>query len=255
MKRKRKTDDKLTAPTAENSTASGNEQPGNGPASDGAARRAMETWTEEELDALAAKAAEQAKPLEDEGRKIGFGYGRIGAELHAEVLNGGKRVPDNEDTYRRLSKKLAGLGIKKSHKRLRALAKAYELQAALGGEVKAPDLTPDHYVEVAVDGLTLEQQREILETASEKMMASGALRKYVKAKMGELGKELERDAAYWLDRFEKSVSRGQSILTESCVEMSDRGIEIPTYTRDQLIYTAVFIYQFATRPFNPGGEK
>ena len=240
MRRRRKTDGGAANP-ADYRTGKANSQ---------------ETWTEEELDAKATKAAARAKPLDKEERRSGFGYGRIASELHAEVLNGGKRVPDREDTYKRLSKKLAGLGIKKSHKRLRALAQAYELQVALGGEGKAPDLTPDHFIEVAKDGLTLEQQREILETAVEKnMSASGALRKYVKAKMGELGKQPERDAEYWLDRFEKSFSRGQSILTESCVEMSDRGIEIPTYTRDRLIYTAVFIYQFATRPFNPGGEK
>ena len=253
MKRKKKPDDKAAATIAANSTD--NRQSPGRPPPDDAKWLAGDTWSETELDALTTEFAEQAKPLDKEDRGIGFGYGRIASGLHAKILNGGKRVPDGEDTYARLAKKLAELGIKKSRQRLRALAQAYELHAALGGEGKAPDLTPDHYVEVARDGLTLEQKREILETASEKMMASGALRKYVKAKMGELGKELERDAAYWLDRFEKSVSRGQSILTESCVEMSDRGIEIPTYTRDQLIYTAVFIYQFATRPFNPGGEK
>lgn len=225
------------------------------PLADSVAGQVVETWTEEELDAKATKAAARAQPLEKEGRKLGFEYGRIASELHKEILNGGKRVPDSEDTYRRLAKKLAVLGIKKSHQRLRALAQAYELHAALGGEGKAPDLTPDHYVEVAKDGLTLEQQREILETASEKKMsASGALRKYVRAKLGELGKEPDRDAGYWLDWFEKSFSRGQSILTESCVEMSERGIEIPTYTRDQMIYTAVFLYQFATRPSSGGAR-
>lgn len=240
MKRRRNTDGGA-ANLAANDTDKAN------PLADSVAERVVDTWTEEELDALATSAAARAQPLEKEGRRLGFEYGRIASELHKEILNGGKRVPDGEDTYRRLAKKLAGLDIKKSNKRLRSLAQAYELHAALGGEGKAPDLTPDHYVEVAKDGLTLEQQREILETASEKKMsASGALRKYVMVKLGELGKEPERDAEYWRDWFEKSFSRGQSILTESCVEMSDRGVEIPTYTRDQMIYMAVFLYQFAT---------
>ena len=247
MKRKKNTDDKAAATTATNSTESDNKRLPGGPPNNDAAGLVGDTWSETELDALTAEFAEQAKPLDKEDRGIGFGYGRIASGLHAKILNGGKRVPDGEDTFARLAKKLAKLGIKKSRQRLRALAQAYELHAALGGEGKAPDLTPDHYVEVAKDGLTLEQKREILETASEKKMsASGALRKYVRAKLGELGKEPERDAGYWLDWFEKSISKGQSILTESRVEMSDRGVEIPTYTRDQMIYTAVFLYQFAT---------
>ena len=245
MKRKKKPDDKAAATIAANSTD--NRQSPGRPPPDDAKWLAGDTWSETELDALTTEFAEQAKPLDKEDRGIGFGYGRIASGLHEQILNGGKRVPDGEDTYARLAKKLAKLGIKKSRQRLRALAQAYELHVALGGEGKAPDLTPDHFVEVAKDGLTLEQKRGILETASEKKMsASGALRKYVRAKLGELGKEPERDAGYWLDWFEKSISKGQSILTESRVEMSDRGVEIPTYTRDQMIYTAVFLYQFAT---------
>lgn len=245
MKRKKNPDDKATATAA--ATSTDNRQSPGRPPPDDAKKLAGDTWSEAELDALTTEYAEQAKPLDKEDRGICFGYGRIASELHAKILNGGKRVPDGEDTYARLAKKLAKLGIKKSRQRLRALAQAYELHAALGGKGKAPDLTPDHFVEVAKDDLTLEQKREILETAFEKKMsASGALRKYVRAKLGELGKKPERDARYWLDWFEKSLSRGQSILTESCVEMSERGIEIPTYTRDQMIYTAVFLYQFAT---------
>ena len=245
MKRKKKPDDKAAATTTANST--NNRQSSGHPPPDDAKGLAGDIWSEKELDTLTTEFAEQAKPLDKEDRGIGFGYGRIASGLHAKILNGGKRVPDGEDTYARLAKKLAKLGIKKSRQRLRALAQAYELHVALGGEGKAPDLTPDHFVEVAKDGLTLEQKRGILETASEKKMsASGALRKYVRMKLGELGKEPERDAGYWLDWFEKSFSRGQSILTESCVKMSEREIEIPTYTRDQMIYTAVFLYQFAT---------
>lgn len=245
---------KKTAATAIKTTASSKQSGGSPLPND--MERPAEAWTEEELDAKAAKAAEQARPLAKEERRNGFGYGRISAGLHAEILNGGKRVPDGEDTYARLVKKLAGLGIKKSPQRLRALAQAYELQVALGGEGKAPDLTPDHYVEVAKDGLTLDQKREILETAFEKKMAaSGALRKFVMAKLGELGKEPERDAGYWRDWLEKSISRSQSILSEARMTVENRGIEIPSSTRDHLNFMAVFTYQFANQSRGPEDVK
>ena len=249
MKRRRNTDGGA-ANLAANDTDKAN------PLADSVAGQVVETWTEEELDAKATKAAARAQPLEKEGRKLGFEYGRIASELHKEILNGGKRVPDSEDTYRRLAKKLAVLGIKKSHQRLRALAQAYELHAALGGDGKAPDLTPDHYVEVAKDGLTLEQQREILETASEKKMsASGALRKYVRAKLGELGKEPERDETYWRDWFEKSFTRDQSSMIEHYMVVRDRCVELPIYVRDQMKYTAVLLFQVADGSFTPGGAQ
>ena len=253
MKRKKKPDDKAAGTTTVNSTD--NRQSPGRPPPDDAIRLAGDTWSETELDALTTEFAEQAKPLDKEDRGIGFGYGRIASGLHAKILNGGKRVPDGEDTYARLAKKLAKLGINKSRQRLRALAQAYELHVALGGEGKAPDLTPDHFVEVAKAGLTLEQKREILETASEKKMpASGALRKYVRAKLGELGKEPERDDGYWLDWFEKSVSRVESEIMEIRMNVVNRKIEPPSHTRDQLNYIAVYTYQFANQ-CGPEGVK
>lgn len=256
MKRKKNTDDKAAATTATNSTESDNKRLPGGPPNNDAAGLVGDTWSETELDALTAEFAEQAKPLDKEDRGIGFGYGRIASGLHAKILNGGKRVPDGEDTFARLAKKLAKLGIKKSRQRLRALAQAYELHAALGGEGKAPALTPDHYVEVAKDGLTLEQKREILETAAEKnMSASGTLRKYVMVKLGELGKEPERDETYWRDWFERSFTRDQSSMIEHYMVVRDRCVELPIYVRDQMKYTAVLLFQVADGPCTPGGAK
>ena len=215
-----------------------------------------EAWTEKELDEMAERAAERALPLKQEEKRIGLAYGRIALENHEEVLNGAKRVPDGEDTYKRLSRKLAELGGgKKSPNRLRALAKAYQLHTELGGEKIAPDLPPDHYVEAAVEGLSLDQKRELLEMAAEKEMSAGSLRKYAKAKLGELGKEPERDASYWRDWVEKSISSSQSILFAARMTVEAHGIEIPSSTRDHLNFLAVFTYQFAHQSRGPEDVK
>lgn len=214
-----------------------------------------EVWTEEELDVMSERAAKRAPQLDNEYRRIGFAYGRIAFENHEEVLNGSKRVPDNEDTYKRLSKKIARLGIRTmSANRLRALAKAYHLYVALGGEGKAPSLSPDHYVEAAREGLTIEQKREVLETAFEKGMNSGRVRDYALAKLKELGTEPVRDEAYWHDWLDKSISRFESGITETRMKVTDQEIEISSCTRDHLNYLAVYIYQFANQ-CGPEGVK
>lgn len=215
-----------------------------------------EVWTEAELDEMAARAAEQIVPLSKQDDDIGFSYGRIALANHDKVLKGGRRVPDKEDTYKRLARKLAELRIKKlSHQRLRALANACRLRGELGGPGKAPTLSPDHYIEVDHDGLSLDDKRIILETAAEKAASSLAVRKHVQIKLGELGKEAERDAGYWRDWLEKSISRSQSILVEARMIVKEHGIEISSSTRDHLNIMAVFAYQFANQSRGPEDVK
>ena len=208
----------------------------------------VEAWTEKELDEMAARAAEQIVPLSKQDDDIGFSYGRIALANHEKVLKGGRRVPDKEDTYKRLARKLEEMRIKKlSHQRLRALANACRLRGELGGPGKAPTLSPDHYIEVDHDGLSLDDKRIILETAAEKAASSLAVRKHVQIKLGELGKEPERDEAYWRDWLDKSIAQFEAGIMKTRIKVKDQGVEISSCTRDHLNYLAVYIYQFANQ--------
>jgi hypothetical protein len=205
-----------------------------------------EEWTAEELKAMAASAARKAVSLiKNTGENL-FALGQVAHELHQEVLNGAKRVPSNEDTFKRLAKELGSMGVRSiSHKRLRALEKAYLLRAEMGGPDKAPDLPPDHFVAVVNERLPMEMKREVLDTAVEMKFSEPAVRKLVAVKLGDLDDADEKDASYWHDKIEKDISRAESILMDTCMAMKDHGVEIPSFTKERLNHLSVLIYQFA----------
>jgi len=214
-----------------------------------------EYWTEEELENMANKAAGKVGELLCQMDRLGFALGQVAIENHQEVLNGAKRVPDNEDTYKRLSKKLKGSrGKPISDKRLRALGKAYELRESLGGADDAPALSPDHYIEAVREGLSLDEKRQVLETAVEKNLTAPGVRNFVKAKLHELGTGPDRDDSYWHGRFETSISRSQSILFESYLDLRDHDVEVSSESSDRLNHFAILVYRMANLDFAPEGE-
>ena len=59
---------------------------------------------------------------------------------------------------------------------------------------------------------------------------------------------------HWHDRIERTVTRFQSTVIETCLDAADHGVTIAPFTRDRLINTAVLIYQFASNILPPREE-
>lgn len=66
----------------------------------------------------------------------------------------------------------------------------------------------------------------------------------------ELYEPMEKDR-HWNDRIERTITRCQSQLIETCLDAADNGVTIAPYTRDRLTNTAVLIYQFANKVLPP----
>lgn len=206
----------------------------------------IEFWTEEELDAKAMEAARRAAPIVVQRENLGFALGKVAHELNESVRNGAKRVRNNENTYERLSKKLAEMGVRKiSGKRLSALATAHKVRESLGGKDGVPALSPDHFIEAGRAGLDLEATRKMLADAVRSGTTAPGVRRLARRRQEESGTAPPRDESYWHDRIERDLSRAQSIVMESYEAVTIHGIDLPPCTRDRLNHVAVLVYQFA----------
>lgn len=204
-------------------------------------------YTEEELnvvtDRYASKVASCIRSISEKN----FGLGRLAYEMHQELLDDAKRVPDNEDSYRRLASKLKRKEIYKvSDKRLRSLAKAYEIREELGGKGNAPDLPVDHYVEIANRNLKTKDRRELLDVAVEKKLAVPALRKLVKVRLGELDPDAcKMTSDRWPGEVEKLVTCAASAICQAYTTTADLQFNLSECTRERIEHLAILTYQFA----------
>ncbi|MFC1453020.1 hypothetical protein ACFLSJ_06700 [Verrucomicrobiota bacterium] len=218
-------------------------------------RTAPPLYSEEELDAVAVRYASKAATCIRALSGKRFDLGRLAFDMHREVMDGAKRVPDNEDTYKRLARKLKSGGIyKASDKRLRSYARAHEVREELGGKGTAPDLPVDHYVEVAHKALGPEGRRELLGIAAEKKLAAPALRKLVKAKLKQLDPDASQVTADdWPDKVDKLVTKAVSAIVEAYGTTADLRVDLPEHIRARIEHLSVLTYQFAH--YHPDGEE